>query len=146
MFINIPAILNAINAENMSHAIMGPYNAGSRVYRKGKWGISITDYPFFYYPPYESGSGYVISADLWRPLVDASKFVPHIFIDDVYITGILGQIVGVRHVTRNGFAYWTNRAPDPCAIANGSVLTGTKVDPKLQYEIWSKLVDNSMKC
>jgi hypothetical protein len=146
MFVNVPAILEAVSAENMTRAIMGPFNTGSRVYRKGKWAISISDYPFYYYPPYESGSGYVISADLWRPLLNASDYVPHIFIDDVYITGILGRIVDARHVIRTGFAYWTNKAPAPCAIVNGTVLTGTRVDPDRQYSLWNELVNGTSRC
>jgi len=146
MFINVPAILEVLKTENMTSAIMGPFNGGSRVYRKGKWAISETDFPFYYYPPYESGSGYVISADLWRPLLNASNYVRHIFIDDVYITGILGRIVGARHVRRPGFAYWTNKAPAPCSIANGTVLTGTRVDPRIQYSIWEKLSGGALKC
>jgi hypothetical protein len=148
MFVNVPAILTAVRTDvdmMLGGAIMGPYNAGSRVYRKGKWALTAAEYPFYYYPPYESGSGYVIGADLVRRLLDASDYVPYIFIDDVYITGILGRVVGARHVTRAGFAYWTNKAPTSCAIQKGSVLTGTRVNAKRQREIWADLV-SGVKC
>jgi len=140
MFVNIPAIVDVVQSEQLQGAIMGPYNVGSRVYRRGKWALRRVDYPFHYFPPYESGSGYVISADLLQPLRNASDFVPYIFVDDVYVTGILGRVVGARHVTRPGFAYWTNRAPSPCAILNGSVLTGTWVTAARQRRIWNDLV------
>ena len=146
MFLNIPAIVDVVRSEDLQRAIMGPYNRGSPVYRKGKWALRPTDYPFHYFPPYESGSGYLISADLLRPLRNASDFVPHIFIDDVYITGILGRVVGARHVTRPGFAYWTSRAPSACAVVNGSVLTGTRVTASRQHRIWNDLVDRAKEC
>jgi len=146
MFVNIPAVVDVVLSEDLRDAIMGPFNGGSPVYRKGKWALRPTDYPFHYFPPYESGSGYLISADLLRPLRNASDFVPYIFIDDVYVTGILGRVVGARHVTRPGFAYWTNRAPSACAILNGSVLTGTRVTAQRQRDIWIDLVSRVKDC
>lgn len=140
MFVNVPAILDVIRSEDLRGAIMGPYNDGARVRRKGKWALGRTEYPFHYFPPYESGSGYLISADLLEPLRNASDFVPYIFVDDVYVTGILGRVIGARHVTRPGFAYWTDRAPSACAIVNGSVLTGTRVTASRQRQIWNSLV------
>lgn len=139
MFVNVAAILNLLRTSPMTWSIMGPLNRGSKVYRRGKWGLSKKQYPFYYYPQYESGSGYAISADLIRPLLETSDYVPWIFIDDVYITGILGKILGVGHVTQSGFAYWTSKSPSACDIANSTVLTGTKVSPKLQLEIWKDL-------
>lgn len=140
MFVNVAAILNLLRTSPMTWSIMGPLNRGSKVYRRGKWGLTKKQYPFYYYPPYESGSGYAISADLIHPLLETSDYVPWIFIDDVYITGILGKILGVGHVTQSGFAYWTSKSPSACEIANSTVLTGTRVSPKLQLEIWKELV------
>ena len=146
MFVNIPAILDVLRSDDLRRTVIGPHNRGSPVYRKGKWALRPTDYPFHYFPPYESGSGYLISADLLRPLRNASDFVPYIFIDDVYITGILGRVVGARHVTRPGFAYWTNQAPSACAIVNGSVLTGTRVTTERQRHIWNDLMSPVTNC
>jgi len=140
MVVNVPAVWRALEATNMKWSIMGPLNLGSRVYRRGiKWRLTKEEYPFAFFPPYESGSGYAISADLWRPIVAAADYVPRIFIDDVYITGILGKILGVKHVKRDGFAYWTDKTPTSCAILNGSVLTGTRVDALKQYHIWEDI-------
>jgi len=146
MFVNIPAIIDTVRSEDLRGAIMGAHNSGSSVYRRGKWALPPTEYPFHYYPPYESGSGYLVSADLLRPLRNASDFVPYIYIDDVYVTGILGRVVGARHVTRPGFSYWTSRAPSVCAIRNGSVLTGTRVTAALQRAIWNDLVSSGEDC
>ena len=147
MFVNIPHLMQAIRDANMtSWSIMGPLNIASKVQRHGKWAISKSDYPFYYYPPYESGSGYVITADLVYPLVELADFVPRIFIDDVYVTGILGKILNIRHVRRGGFAYWTDKPPALCDILTGSILTGTKVTPDMQYQLWSGMVNRSSDC
>jgi len=146
MFVNIPAIVDIALTEDLHGAITGPYNAGSPVRRKGRWALRPSDYPFHYFPPYESGSGYLVSSDLLGPLRNASDFVPYIFIDDVYVTGILGRVVGARHVTRPGFAYWTSRAPSACDIVNGTVLTGTRVTAQRQRYIWNELVSRVTDC
>lgn len=141
MFINIYAIVDLLQRSPMTWSIMGPLNLGSKVYRRGKWRLTKEQYPFYYFPPYESGSGYAITADLIGPLFETSAYVPWLFIDDVYVTGIMGKILGVRHVTQSGFAYWTSKPPSACDISRNLVLTGTKVDPKLQLEIWKQLTD-----
>ena len=123
----------------MTRAILGPLNIGSRVYRTGKWKLSHEEFPFAFFPAYESGSGYAISSDLLLPLLTAAERVPFIFIDDVYVTGILGKILGVRHVRRKGFAYWTSKAPKACDILKGEVLTGTRVTYLVQRRIWHEL-------
>ena len=129
----------------MRNSIMGPCNGGSRVYRVGKWAISTTDFPFYYFPPYESGSAYVISTDLVQPLYETSQYVPHIFIDDVYVTGILGRIVGTNHVVRDGFAFWASDPPTPCDIARDRVITGTRQTAKSLDTLW-KALHERMSC
>ncbi len=139
MFINFPALLDTISQHNMSRAIMGPYNQGSKALRSGKWKLSVSEYPFAIFPPYESGSCYVISSDLVRDLFETSEYVPHIFIDDVYITGILAKIVGAKHLYVRGFAYAVNKRPKPCDTVKKSFLTGTKVLAPQQLDLWRNL-------
>ncbi|KAI0207182.1 UDP-GalNAc:beta-1,3-N-acetylgalactosaminyltransferase 1 [Lamellibrachia satsuma] len=139
MIVNIPYLLTILNHTDMHNSIMGPHNERSRVYRHGKWAISKTHYPFYHFPPYESGSAYVISADLVRPLYETSQYVPHIFIDDVYVTGILGRIVGARHVVQDGFAFWTSNPPRPCDIEMDRVVTGTGQTASSLRLLWTAL-------
>lgn len=140
MFVNVPAILRIMETTLTPRSIVGPLNPRSPVYRTGKWAVDKVQYPFTYYPPYESGSGYAISADLVRPLLETSEYVPHLFVDDVYVTGILGKILNVNHVRQDGFAYWTSKTPTVQQIlCDKSVLTGTKVSPDDQYKLWNSL-------
>ncbi|KAK2183597.1 hypothetical protein NP493_305g00023 [Ridgeia piscesae] len=146
MIINIPYLLEILNHTDMRKGIMGPYNSGSRVYRNGKWSIPKAQFPFYYFPPYESGSSYVISADLVRPLYETSQYVPHIFIDDVYVTGILGRIVGARHVVHDGFAFWTSKPPKPCDIVRDRLVAGTRLTPDSLRTLWSLLQKGMSSC
>ena len=52
-------------------------------------------------------------------------YVPWLFIDDVYITGILAKIVNARHVLQYGFAYWNFRAAKGCNFDNDKIITRT---------------------
>ena len=145
MFLNLPHLSNILTKLNMTRSIMGPYNLGSRVYRTGKWAIPENVYPFRTWPEYESGSAYVISADLLKDLFETSEYVPSIHIDDVYITGIVGKIVGARHVRVDGFAFWNSRRPVACDIINNKLVTGTKMTPSLLLSVWKDLKHKTKK-
>ena len=145
MFINIPYLIETLHYRNMRRTIMGPLCLGSPVYRKGKWGIKKDDFPFSRYPPYEAGSAYVITGDIIAELFETSEYVPAIFIDDVYITGILGRIIGVDHAQQRGFAYWPTKAPVPCHIIYDDVITGHKMKGPILLDFWKRLKTTNPK-
>lgn len=146
MIVNLPYLLRILHRTPMERSIMGPLNRGAKVYRSGKWKLSREIFPFRYFPPYESGSAYVIDGGLVSELYRTAEYVPHIFIDDVYITGILGKILNVTHVATKGFAYWTDRAPNACDINHDLKITGTKMRPDLMRKVWKNLIDDVQKC
>lgn len=145
MIVNLPYLLDLLNHmhANLSRSIMGPLNVGSRVYRHGKWKLSKSEFPFDYFPPYESGSAYVITGDLIHDLFVTAEYVPHIHVDDVYVTGILGRILNVTHVRQHGFAFWTDRPPTVCEMVLNRVVSGTKMNPSNLISLWRQLKLNS---
>jgi len=147
MIVKLPYLLDLLDHThaNLSRSIMGPLNIGSRVYRHGKWKLTRSEFPFDHFPPYESGSAYVITGDLVHELFVTAEFVPYISIDDVYVTGILGRILGVKHVRQRGFAFWTDKPPTDCDLVLNRVVTGTKMTPPNLLNIWKRLKQN-LKC
>jgi len=143
MFVNIPAIIDIVQSNDLRRSIIGLQCSRSLAQRVGKWAVSLTEYPFDYFPAYMSGTGYLVTADLLRPLLNASNFFPPIPIEDVYITGILGRVVGAHMVPRNGFASWTALEPSSCDVLGGNLLTGQKVTPARQRLIWNDLTTGS---
>ena len=139
MIVNIPYLLEILEQKQLHRSIMGPLNTGSMVFRVGKWKINARDFPFISYPPYESGSGYVITNDIVRELYNASHYVRYFHVDDAYITGVLGKIIQVNHEKQKGFAFWTDKAPVPCDIINNAKITGTKMTPKKLMGFWHQL-------
>jgi hypothetical protein len=146
MVVNIPYLLNVLHRTPMHWSVMGPLNQGSKVYRSGKWKLTKEQYPFKYFPPYEAGSAYVIDNSLIAELYATAEFVPHIFIDDVYITGILGKILNITHVVQPGFAYWLDKAPSSCDINEDKKLAGTKMKPTLLLKLWADLKADVRNC
>lgn len=136
MFVHVPQILAL---KQPIRSILGPYYPRSLAQRDGKWAVKIGVYPFRYYPPYETGSAYVITTDIVRELYETSEYVPQFHVDDVYVTGILGKIVGVNHLKRPAFAYFSEKTPSICDVIRPSQLTSTNVDPKLMYLVWAEL-------
>ena len=139
VFLNLPYLTQYLFENPMSYSILGPLCVGSKVYRKGKWGISFEDFPFETYPVYEAGSAYIISSDLVDDLYAASEFVPYIFIDDVYITGILGRILNATHLNVPGFAYWTTTSYKTCDLLQHKVFSITNLNHKIIRHIWKEL-------
>jgi len=145
MVINLPYLLDILAARPLTWSFMGPYNPRSRVNREGVWKLTMEEFPFAFYPPYESGSAYVITGDLIHELFVTAEYVPHIFVDDVYITGILGRILGVNHARRRGFAYWGSKTPTACDLIRRRIVTGTKMHPQRLCALWNDIQLNP-KC
>lgn len=71
-----------------------------KVMREGKWKVDKSDWPEDFYPPYCSGSAFVMSTQVAIALHRASYYVPFFWVDDFYVTGLLARKVGpsaVRH-------------------------------------------------
>jgi len=145
MIVNLPYLLDILVDKPLRRSFMGPYNHRSRVYRVGVWNLTPEEFPFSFFPPYESGSAYVITGDLIHELFVTAEFVPHIFVDDVYVTGILGRILGVTHERKSGFAYWGTKTPTACDVIRRRIITGTKMHPQRLCAVWRELQFNP-KC
>ncbi|XP_038656898.1 beta-1,3-galactosyltransferase 5-like [Scyliorhinus canicula] len=57
-----------------------------------KWFISRQEYPQEKYPPFCSGTGYVMSADVANRVWNISRIVPHFKLEDVYIGLCLAEL------------------------------------------------------
>jgi len=139
MIVNLPHLLLLLANKRLQWSIMGPVNVGAKVHRNGKWKLTPEEFPFRSFPTYESGSAYVITGDLIHELFVTAEYVPQIFVDDVYITGILGRIVGVNHVRHTGFAFWHSKAPKVCDIVLNRIVSGTKMTPLALRRVWKEL-------
>ncbi|KAK3871753.1 hypothetical protein Pcinc_023130 [Petrolisthes cinctipes] len=61
------------------------------VLRSGRWKVRYEEYPQDKYPLYCSGGVWFLQTKLVPKLLEASKSVPFLWVDDAYITGVLAQ-------------------------------------------------------
>lgn len=79
--------------------LLGYFFGGMAVSREksNKWYVTKAEYDEDYFPAFLSGWLYVTTPTTASILVSASRSVPFLWIDDVYITGLLARKVNVAH-------------------------------------------------
>ena len=144
MLINIPYMVRVLRKHSLlKRSIIGHPN-NSTVLRSGKWNISYNDFPFEFYAPYMSGAAYVMTMDIVGELFETSKYVPWIFIDDVYITGTLAKICNVTLRNMGDMAalkLWGT--PNYCDVILERSVFKTNALPGKLNDIWRSLKTKS---
>lgn len=73
-----------------------------------KWYVTQDEYPGEMYPPYCEGFAYIMAPVLAPQLFNASHTTKYYWIDDVYVTGLLMEKIGARHIGfKDPFGYTT---------------------------------------
>ena len=89
VFINIPKIAKFLSNHDflLPNTILGQCYTGSIVNRDSshKYYVPMQEYNSRYYPPYCSGSGYIMSLHTLKNLVKISYFIPKIRMEDAYL-------------------------------------------------------------
>ncbi|CAG5120130.1 unnamed protein product [Candidula unifasciata] len=70
--------------------------------RDKKWAVGFQEYPEEYYPPYASGFGYIMSADVVKLLASESRFIVPFPNEDAYV-GVLISRLGISPVSSSRF-------------------------------------------
>ena len=108
----------------------------------GKWCVGNKEYRPRFYPPYCSGSAYIISGDLLGPLARTARSLPVWWVADVYLTGIVPNILGdVKHIVLRDYMeedpdYLMTRLKGP---GSNSVLLAFVRGPEDIRKAWSIL-------
>uniref|UniRef100_A0A665V307 Hexosyltransferase n=1 Tax=Echeneis naucrates TaxID=173247 RepID=A0A665V307_ECHNA len=87
MFLNVPKLINMLLHAPKTNYMTGLIAQGSVVQRdpSSKWYLPVNIYPESQYPRYALGLGYVLTLDLPKKLVEASRHVKAVYIEDVYL-------------------------------------------------------------
>ncbi|XP_029702378.1 beta-1,3-galactosyltransferase 1-like [Takifugu rubripes] len=96
MFLNVPNLINMLSDAPTSNYVTGLVTINGQVMRNpnSKWYLPTEVYPDLVYPRYVLGLGYVLSLDLSKKLVEASRHVRAVYIEDVYL-GLCMQFLGI---------------------------------------------------
>ncbi|KAG7280023.1 hypothetical protein CRUP_013570 [Coryphaenoides rupestris] len=117
--------------------------------RGSKWYISEDVYPDPYFPPYVSGAGYVFSTDVAQKVSVASRHVPVVPLEDVYV-GLCLRAAGVSPVYAQSVLALRNLFEvqhldyDRCAFASRIIVNGFK--PAELIRIWHDFSRNYLSC
>ncbi|CAL8347464.1 unnamed protein product [Lota lota] len=117
--------------------------------RGNKWYVSEDEYPDPYFPPYVAGAGYVFSTDVAKKISLASRYVPMVPLEDVYV-GLCLRVVGISpsyaqrfYAFRNLFEM-RNLKYDTCTFATRVIVNGFK--PAELLSIWHDFSMNHHNC
>jgi len=152
MFIRVDNLLSYINKQGSSlqRTIFGDLQSEAQSIRNesSKWFITEKEYNKTYFPTYISGTAYVISGVLIPELVSTSASLPGPYLpwEDVFVAGILGELVGAKRMYHRGFTY-KKRKKDPCAYKNA--VSGHRVPPDEILWLWNetkKNIRDNRKC
>ena len=106
MFINIQNLVNVLRERKPTKAILGfkPPNPSPVRHKGSKYYVSRKQYSKDRYPPYISGTAYVMTGDIISALYNSTRYVPLLFIEDVYIAGMCREQIGAEAINLPGFA------------------------------------------
>lgn len=138
VFVNIPRLVEILtkNPANLTGSVYGHLYGGGRVARTGRWAVSNEEFPMSRYPPYMSGTSYVISGASAPRLLYASQHLPYLSIEDAFITGVLPIINEISKVHIAGFTTWKEPSPKPCTFFRKNEISGNKVSTSLMKTMW----------
>nr|XP_019949116.1 PREDICTED: beta-1,3-galactosyltransferase 2-like [Paralichthys olivaceus] len=151
IFVNVFHLLRWLRSCPRQAFITGSLIRDGRPRRdsNSKWHVSEDQFPEDRFPPYVSGAGYVLSADLAAKISRASRFVRMISMEDVYV-GLCLRVLGVRPVyalslptLRNLFEI-RDLEYDRCTFAKLIIVNGFKA-PKL-LQVWQDFSKGHSSC
>lgn len=94
-----------------------------------KWIMPRWMYPQDFYPTYLSGSGYIIPSSEITCLYEAALETPLVYLEDVFVTGILAETCGIRR-QHNEFFLPKKRSPCLLNDSNFILAHGIKLKDK----------------
>ena len=139
-FVNVPYLMDFLryHERDVRRAVMGYAISRPVSVRTGKWAVGFDAYPLPVFPRYVFGHSYVITSDLIRELVDASRTIPFIPVEDALVTGVLAHAVNATRLHNPMFAL--ARRSHTCAVVRNVKLTLTMISPASHEQLWDAVV------
>ncbi|XP_077600197.1 beta-1,3-galactosyltransferase 1-like [Stigmatopora nigra] len=140
VYLNLKNLITMLLNAPQTNYMTGYLAIGAEVCRDStsKWYLPTHVYPQPLYPSYVLGLGYVLSLDLPKKLVEASRHVKAIYIEDVYLA-LCAQYMGI-HPTQPPDLNYFHFDPLPYNRCAYSKLVATTLDEHTDLEgIWKDL-------
>ncbi|CAM1297353.1 Uncharacterised protein r2_g664 [Pycnogonum litorale] len=145
IFINIRQLIDHVDSDfgNRSHKLLAcsvfPVQPACR---SGKWKLSQSEYPFDLYPSYCAGATYVATFDVVREFLNHSRRIPALWIDDIFVTGIVRTSVGILPRKLNVYYTADEKRLFSCNTANRctwmvGLLSNNNIEQKMMM-LWNR--------
>ncbi|KAH8262143.1 hypothetical protein KR038_002195 [Drosophila bunnanda] len=145
MFINVPKLLSFLDKLKANRTIYGRRADFWKPVRNmwSKYYISFDQYEQNVFPTFTTGPAYLLTGDIVGDLLLSSLSTPFLKLEDVFITGIVAERLAIKreHVRAIANVRMTLEA---CRIRDK--ITVHMISPNEQFDVWMKLLDNSIKC
>uniref|UniRef100_T1JIK3 Hexosyltransferase n=1 Tax=Strigamia maritima TaxID=126957 RepID=T1JIK3_STRMM len=137
-FVHLEALRTALKQRDQPNLLLGSLICGAIPIkdRKSKWYSPSSMYRENVYPNYLSGTAYVVSRDLIRPLFKTALETPFFHLEDIFITGICARKNRIRPQDHIGFSYQRRRM-DPCLFRR--VITSHRMNPNDMRRMWYQM-------
>ncbi|XP_066299829.1 beta-1,3-galactosyltransferase 1-like [Branchiostoma lanceolatum] len=142
-FANLAKVLQALPAEKARRMAMGYVITGAPIRNpKSKWYMPKETYPGNKYPPFCSGTGYIVSTDICGELYRTSLDMQYLYLEDVFVAtcfekiGVVPQGHKDFHNWRVGYNYCTYKR----------ILTAHMVTPPEMIRIWKDQKAHNRRC
>ncbi|XP_026843188.1 beta-1,3-galactosyltransferase 5-like [Drosophila persimilis] len=143
-FINVPKLLDFIDGHKDNRTIYGHIieNAKPHRQRAYKYFLPYHQYGGSVYPPFATGTAYLLTGDIVHELYVHSLRTYYIQLEDIF-TAVLVQSLKIKIV--NAGSFYNTRIPFlPCRIRNAISVHDIKENEI--YDIWRKQMDSTVKC
>ncbi|KAK3578330.1 hypothetical protein CHS0354_039037 [Potamilus streckersoni] len=111
------------------------YRNGGHVLRTGKYAVKKDELPSSRYPPYVSGTAYIMPYDAISDMLDLAERLPYCPVDDAFMTGVLRVILDIKIQHSEYFTDMFERKINPCKFY--SKIAVTNINTKCMYLLWN---------
>ncbi|RUS72644.1 hypothetical protein EGW08_019582 [Elysia chlorotica] len=147
MYINVPRLLAKLRSQFDKGPlfIIGMLHPDSRPFRtKGhKWFMPPNEYRQKKYPNYVSGTSYAMTTTAAMRLYVESFYVRPLFLEDVYLTGILADKASVPRISESEFSA---QKVEPTGCNFKPRISGHRNSPEDIRKIHAELFDPDLRC
>ncbi|WKA13509.1 MAG: N-acetyllactosaminide beta-1,3-N-acetylglucosaminyltransferase [Cotesia congregata filamentous virus 2] len=131
--INLQFVLNEYFLINNKY-IYGRLFSKAKPKKTGKYSINEHEYPFYYYPPFVSGSCYIMKKNDFINLINYSTQLKYFKLENVFFTGIAAKIFNYKHLHIPNILSLYNNITSSTEMK--SILSVHSISIKEMYELY----------
>ncbi|XP_016968653.1 beta-1,3-galactosyltransferase 5 [Drosophila biarmipes] len=145
MFINVPKLITLMTTLNANRSIYGRRAENWKPIRNkwSKYHISFAQYGKATFPFFTTGPAYLLTGDIIHALYLQSLDTAFLKLEDVFTTGIVAGILGIRRINVREIAN-TRTKFEACHIRDRVSIHMVRNNE--QFELWKMLLDDTIKC